>query len=164
MLCTLQGIWNSSRKLWQSQRRSTIEINFYLWHLQNKGQFEHLTSHSLLSLCGYLASVYLYSWEWVMLCILWWQKWGCTACYNLIFLPIGLGIFYIALYLSWKYLPCVQCSVCGSGSGYESRKNRLHIQIRKNHSGSRQLWIRNDFEIKLLWKTDQIWQFLNKKA
>ncbi len=29
----------------------------------------------------------------------------------------------------------------------------------KKHSGAEQLQIRNEFEIKLLWKTDQIWQF-----
>ncbi len=34
----------------------------------------------------------------------------------------------------------------------------------KNHSGSGQLRIRNEFEVKLLWKTDNIWQFLNKTA
>ncbi len=39
----------------------------------------------------------------------------------------------------------------GSGSG-------------KNHSGSEQLRIRNEFEVKLLWETGKIWTFLNKNA
>ncbi len=38
------------------------------------------------------------------------------------------------------------------------------IQIQNNHSwsGSEQLRIQNEFEVKLLWKTGKIWQFLNK--
>ncbi len=42
-----------------------------------------------------------------------------------------------------------------AGSGYGSGKY---------HSGSRQLRIRNEFELKLLWKTDKIWQYFNKNA
>ncbi len=34
----------------------------------------------------------------------------------------------------------------------------------KKHSGSGQLRIRNEFEVKLPRKTDKIWQFLNKNA
>jgi hypothetical protein len=45
------------------------------------------------------------------------------------------------------------------------RKIRIRIQIReKDHYGSGQLRIRNEFEIKLLLKTDKIRQFLNKNA
>ncbi len=39
---------------------------------------------------------------------------------------------------------------------------KIQIWIRKNHSGSGWLRIRNEFEVKLL--TDNIWQFLNKNA
>jgi hypothetical protein len=38
------------------------------------------------------------------------------------------------------------------------------ILIRKKHSGSEQLWIRNEFVVKLLWKTDKIRQVLKKNA
>ncbi len=34
----------------------------------------------------------------------------------------------------------------------------------KNHSGSEQLRIWNEFEVKLLWKSGKIWLFLNKNA
>ncbi len=37
-------------------------------------------------------------------------------------------------------------------------------RIRKNHSGSEQLQLWNDFEVKLLGKTGKIWQFLNRDA
>ncbi len=36
------------------------------------------------------------------------------------------------------------------------------IRIRKNHSGSKQLRIRNEFEIKLLWETDKNWIIFQK--
>ncbi len=46
---------------------------------------------------------------------------------------------------------CDQC--CGSGSVDNN-----------SGSGSGQLRIRNEFEVKLLWKTDKICQFLKKNA
>ncbi len=75
------------------------------------------------------------------------------------------GIWRAEGMLGWV---CNQC--CGSASGFGWSETfsriRIRIRIRKNHSGfrSRQPRIRNEFKVKLLWKTDKIWQFFNKNA
>ncbi len=70
------------------------------------------------------------------------------------------------LWLPWKCsktVPNNQC--CGSGSGrIRNFYQDLDPRIRKNQSGSEQLQIRKEFEVKLLWKTGKIGQYLNKNA
>ena len=47
-----------------------------------------------------------------------------------------------------------------SGVDPDGYENFSRIRIREK---SFQIRIRHEFEVKLLWKTDKIWQFLNKK-
>ncbi len=59
----------------------------------------------------------------------------------------------------WIAVLCDQIRKLLAGSGSKTFKQDLD---KENHSGSRQLRIRNEFEVKLLWKTDKIWQFIKK--